>query len=388
MRGAERSGGSMDRRTMLRSAVIGMGALALDPGFFTRAAGAACSPNGPYGPLQAADGNGIRLPAGFSSRVIARSLSGVGSTGYTWPLFPDGGATFALGDGGWVYTANSEVPVWLGGASSISFAADGTITGARRILGGTSSNCAGGATPWGTWLSCEEIDRGYVYECNVLSNSPTRRPALGRFQHEAAAVDGARQVVYLTEDEGDGCFYRVRYPNPNDLSAGTLEVASVAGPDGGAVTWHQVPDPSGASTRTRNQVAAATRFDGGEGIWYGNDVVHFVTKGDNRIWRYDVVGQTLVVVYDDNTSCNPVLTGVDNVVVARSGDVYVAEDGGNMQLVILAPDESVSPFLEVTGQSDSEITGPAFSPDGTRLYFSSQRGNYVGITYEVSGAFR
>jgi secreted PhoX family phosphatase len=79
---------------------------------------------------------------------------------------------------------------------------------------------------------------------------------------------------------------------------------------------------------------------------------------------------------------------VDNVVVARSGDVYVAEDGGNMQLVILGPDESVSPFLEVTGQSGSEITGPAFSPDGSRLYFSSQRGGSGGITYEVRGPFR
>lgn len=378
----------MDRRTILRTAVVGIGTLALDPGFFTRAAGAACSPDGPYGALQAADGNGIRLPSGFSSRVIARAGSVVGGTGYRWPIFPDGGATFALGNGGWVYVANSEVPIGLGGASSISFDATGAITGARRILGGTSSNCAGGPTPWGTWLSCEERDRGYVYECNVLANSATRRPALGRFQHEAAAVDGARRVVYMTEDEGDGCFYRFRYVNANDLSSGTLEVATVSGADGGPVTWLPVPDPSGGSTRTRNQVAAARRFSGGEGIWYGADVVHFATKGDNRVWRYDIVSQQLTVVYDDNTSCNPVLTGVDNVVVARSGDVFVAEDGGNMQLVILAPDGSVSPFLEVTGQSGSELTGPAFSPDGTRLYFSSQRGNTFGITYEVRGPFR
>jgi secreted PhoX family phosphatase len=381
-------GQALDRRTLLSSAVIGMGALALDQGFWARAAGAACSPNGPYGALQAADGNGIRLPAGFSSRVIARAGSTVGGTGYTWHTFPDGGATFALADGGWVYTSNSEVPLWLGGASSISFAADGSITGARRILGSTWSNCAGGPTPWGTWLSCEEIDRGHVYECNVLSNSPTRRPALGRFQHEAAAVDGARQVVYMTEDESDGCFYRFRYPTPDNLSSGTLEVASVSVPQGGTVTWHQVPNPSGSGTRTRNQVPQATRFNGGEGIWYGNGVVHFATKGTNQVWRYDVVTQELTVIYDDDTSCNPVLTGVDNVMVARSGDVYVCEDGGNMQLVILAPDGSVSPFLEVTGQSDSELTGPAFSPDGSRIYFSSQRGNGLGITYEVSGPFR
>jgi len=106
------------------------------------------------------------------------------------------------------------------------------------------------------------------------------------------------------------------------------------------------------------------------------------------VWRYDVVSQQLTIVYDDGTSCNPVLTGVDNVLVGRAGDVYLAEDGGNMQLVTLAPAGSVSPFLEVSGQSGSEITGPAFSPDGSRLYFSSQRGNSNGITYEVRGPFR
>jgi secreted PhoX family phosphatase len=75
-------------------------------------------------------------------------------------------------------------------------------------------------------------------------------------------------------------------------------------------------------------------------------------------------------------------------VAARSGDLYVCEDGGDMQLVILGSDGSVSPFLQVDGQSGSELTGPTFSPDGSRLYFGSQRGNTVGISYEVRGPFR
>jgi secreted PhoX family phosphatase len=379
----------MDRRSVVRAGVVGIGLMALEPTAFVRAAGAACSATGPYGPPGAADGNGIRLPAGFTSRVIARSWSAVGRTGYSWPMYPDGGATFALAGGGWVYVANSEVPLGLGGASSVTFDASGAVVGARRILGGTWSNCAGGPTPWGTWLSCEEIDRGYVYECDVQTNRPTRRPALGRFTHEAAAVDGARRTVYLSEDEGDGCFYRFRYPTANDLSSGTLEVARLAGPDGGAVTWLPVPDPGGG-TPTRDQVAGATRFDGGEGLWFGADAVHLATKGDNRVWRYDVVAQTIAVVYDQATSCNPVLSGIDNVVMSRSGDVYVCEDGGDMQLVLLGADGSVSPFLQVTGQDGSELTGPAFSPDGRRLYLSSQRGGPLGlgVTYEVQGPFR
>jgi secreted PhoX family phosphatase len=378
----------MDRRSLLKSAVVGMSALVVGPTAFARVAGAQCTATGPYGPLGAEDARRLRLPAGFSSRVVARAWSRVSGTGYTWPMYPDGGATFPLAGGGWVYVANSEVPLALGGASSISFDAAGTITGARRILRGTSTNCAGGPTPWGTWLSCEEVDRGYVFECDVLADRPTRRPALGRFKHEAAAVDGARRVVYLSEDESDGCFYRFRYPTAGDLSSGTLEVAQVATPDGGAVTWLPVPDPTGASTRTRNQVAGATRFRGGEGLWYADDVVHLTTKGDNRVWRYDVVTATLSVAYDDATSCNPVLTGVDNVVVSRAGDVFVCEDGGDMQIVTLGADGSVSPFLQVMGQDGSELTGPAFSPDGRRLYFSSQRGNGFGITYEVAGPFR
>lgn len=83
---------------------------------------------------------------------------------------------------------------------------------------------------------------------------------------------------------------------------------------------------------------------------------------------------------------------MDNITGSSSGDLYVAEDGGNMEICLITPADVVSPFLRVSGQSGSEITGPAFSPDGTRLYFSSQRGtsgsSSGGITYEVRGPFR
>jgi len=199
-------------------------------------------------------------------------------------------------------------------------------------------------------------------------------------------------MMDLSEDEGDGGFYRFRPAGMNaagfpDLTAGALEIAEVAAD--GAVTWHEVPDPSNTSgTSVRNQVAAATRFDGGEGIWYHDGVVYLSTKGDTRVWAYDVVAQSIAVLYDGEAIMDPPLTGVDNVVVSCCGDVLVAEDGGSMQIVAILPSGELKPLVQVTGQDDSEITGPAFDPSGTRLYFNSQRGTTgSGFTYEITGPF-
>jgi secreted PhoX family phosphatase len=82
----------------------------------------------------------------------------------------------------------------------------------------------------------------------------------------------------------------------------------------------------------------------------------------------------LDLAYDDSLVANPPLNGVDNITGSRSGDLYVAEDGGNMEINIITPEGVVAPFLRILNHSSSEITGPAFNPAGNRLYFSSQRG--------------
>ena len=349
------------------------------------------------GPLQDPDENGLRLPVGFTSRVIARSGQAVGSTDYVWHNAPDGGAVFTTDDGGWIYVSNSETfPQLGGGAGALRFSAAGENVDAYRILADTTLNCAGGSTPWGTWLSCEENPVGQVWECDPLGvRDGVARPAMGLFQHEAAAIDDANQHAYLTEDVGDGRFYRFVYDAPGDLSAGELQVAQVLG-DGpeGTIEWHALPDPSAASEETRYQVAESTPFDGGEGIWNHEGVIYFATKGDNRVWAYDTATSMLTILYDAATSSNPILKGVDNLTVTPAGDVVVGEDGDDMQVVAVTANGSVVPLVQVTAQDGSEITGPAFGPSLQRLYFSSQRGadgadllGRSGITYEVSGPF-
>lgn len=346
------------------------------------------------GPLLPPDENGIMLPAGYRSRVLAvTGKPPLPDSDYVWHAEPDGGACFATPDGGWVYVSNSEVPAKGGGVGALRFNSLGEVVDSYPILSGTTSNCAGGRTPWNTWLSCEEVDHGLVYECDPFGEKFAEvRPALGAFRHEAVAVDTDHEHLYLTEDEPDGCFYRFRPQRPlPDLSAGVLEVAEVMEKNGKRlVQWHALPDPSAKDTLTRRQIAKARHFDGGEGIGFFGGKIYFTTKGDNRVWVYNVHNSEIDVLYDIKTSPNPILKGVDNVVITPAGDVIVAEDGGDNQLVALTPEGGVVPIVQVVGQDDSELCGPAFDPSYTRLYFSSQSGfskNGPGITYEIRGPF-
>ncbi len=392
----------LNRRKLLGDTISGLGLLGIGGGGLSSLATASpflCSRSlSKIGPLQAPDANGIRLPKGFGSRLVAASgtpvrLGNEKNSSYLWHIEPDGGACYATPDGGWIYVSNSEAGDGNGGVGALRFDKKGEIIDAYSILSGSSRNCAGGSTPWDTWLSCEEVSYGRVYECNIYGNDAKVRPGLGYFKHEAVAIDTINMHAYLTEDTSDGCLYRF-IPESIDngrmnFDRGTLQVAIVNSE--GSVTWQALsnPTPESAQTETRYQVRGARRFDGGEGIWYHDRIVTFTTKGDNRVWQYDLKADRLRVIYDGRSSQKPILRGVDNVTVSSDGHVLVAEDGGSMQICVISPSGEVYPLLKLENQDDSELTGPAISPSGDRIYFSSQRGGTTGkgLTYEIVGLF-
>ena len=146
------------------------------------------------------------------------------------------------------------------------------------------------------------------------------------------------------------------------------------------------------ATPTRRQVPESFAFDGGEGIWHQRGVIYFSTKGDRRVWALDVAAQRIEVIYDDFAFATPPLTSVDNLVMTPGGDVIVVEDqDAEQSAVAITPDGRYQELVRLgPSHVGSEVTGPAFSPDGRFFYFSSQRGTsgqagVDGVTYAVQG---
>ncbi len=224
----------MQRRSFLKLTAGGLGAGLVGARFLGLALPGAYAADGPYGPLQAADGNGIQLPAGFTSRVVATSGSVVPGTSYTWHGAPDGGACFPTAGGGWVYVSNSELSP--GGAGALRF------DSRRRGHVAPTGSCR---APPATARAGHAVGHLAVVRGDQHRPGVGVRPARGRRRRWSARpwarsttrrrpCDPVGQHVYLTEDAGSGKLRRFRPTTWGDLSAGTLEAAVVSG---STVTW-------------------------------------------------------------------------------------------------------------------------------------------------------
>lgn len=422
------------------------------------------SPFADMGPLLAPDANGIQLPAGFTSRVVAVfNEPPVPGNPFRWHSDPDGGGVFRTDDGGWIYVSNSEardattlfgalpqgpllgqlatrdslalvnsllgpitglLPIPLiipfsGGVSALRFDRDGNLVDAYPIQRNTTTNCSGGATPWGTWINGEEILDGYMFECSPLRDggTPIRLDRFGRKAHEQVAIDAAARAIYHTEDLGSNeRFYRTVFL-PEDWPAGgrpnydrgVLQVLVV---EGGIESARSGPTPlrwvnavDNGSPQFQVYLDEATIFAGNEGVWFLNDFVFFSTKSDDNIWVIDTLADTIESIYNpaDGPVGSPVdaseppMFGVDNIAMTLDGEMVVVEDGGDLRAMVLLPDRTTIPLLRLPGDPGvTEVTGPAFSPDGRRLYVSSQRAllngaprsfGTGGVTYEITMPF-
>ncbi|GAA1161922.1 PhoX family protein [Streptomyces hebeiensis] len=414
---------------------------------------------GGYGPLVPDPDGLLDLPEGFGYRVLSREGDPLRSGEGPVPGNHDGMAAFA-GRRGRVHlvrnhenraTAPRPVPVapgltydpmGKGGCTALELDGRDRVLGERVAIAGTAVNCAGGPTPWGTWLTCEETedragtngytkDHGFVFE--VDGSDPRRTgavplTAMGRFQHEAVAIDPGNGTVYETEDAFDkpfGLFYRFLPNKPRGgigslRAGGTLEAMRVPGvPDLSTVQetgatfdrieWVRVPDPLAKETAIRFQDFGAggiTHAQKLEGCYWGGRCVYFVSSFAHRsagsaadhfgqVWRYDPHRRrlTLVIVFGPDTDVQLPGESPDNICLAPGGGLMVCEDGGGAQHVFGVTRKGevypVARGAQNVGTPDDpewgEFAGVTFSPDGRTMYVNCYN---PGTTFAVTGPWR
>jgi len=444
------------------AASLGFAGLAL---LFQRASGAAPATllvDG-YGPLQADPAKVLDLPKGFRYTIISRHGDKM-DDGLLVPARQDGMAAFPGPDGTTVLVCNHEISTddlkssgfgrdnalaadldpatfydfghgkgpALGGTTTLVYDTNtGEVLRRFMSLRGTVRNCAGGPTPWGSWITCEEDvtladaahaqDHGWCFEvpahADPFAASPLPIKGMGRFNHEAIAVDPVSGVVYLTEDRPDGLLYRYVPNTPGQmLAGGRLQALVRKGVpsydtrnwgDGKPMsvgesfetTWMDLEDTDAPKDdlRLRGFARGGARFARGEGMWYGNGAVYFAcTNGGEakagQVFKYvpspaegtaaesDQPGRlTLFVELNDPG----LIENCDNLTVAPWGDLILCEDGsGDQYLVGITPEGGIYKFAHNAGQSNSEFAGATFSPDGTTLFVNVQSD---GLTLAITG---
>ncbi len=426
---------TMSRRSFLRRGAVLTGGALVAPAVLqglallgTNGRVYAAPGDGGYGPLfptaDLRDGVlRISLPAGFQYRSfgVAGTLM---SDGNLTPLAHDGMAAYRHGRRirlvrnhedrnapGVGSTAGDPTKKYdpLGGGGTTTLVINPATRELVRdfiSLNGTTVNCAGGPTPWNSWLTCEETTvgptqgwdepHGYVFDVPAGANSPVDAipfPAMGRFSHEAVAVDPRTWIVYETEDNGNNSgFYRYVSRRPGRLAEGELEMLAIDGAPNYdtrtdqvlgqklPVTWVGIPDPDPAAAETDQSAvffqgfaAGGARFARLEGCWYGQRSIFIVsTNGGNagvgQVWEYRPRGRdkgTLTLVFESPSEM--VLDGPDNITVNPHGGLVLCEDGdGDQFLRGITPKGEIFDFAKNL-QNDSEWAGATF--------ISADRGN-------------
>ncbi|BAG18290.1 MULTISPECIES: alkaline phosphatase PhoX [Streptomyces] len=409
-----------------------------------------------YGPLVPDPDGLLDLPKGFRYRVLSREGDPLRSGEGLVPGNHDGMAALRGRNGRIHLVRNHENrhtarigvptvegltydPAAKGGCTSLELDGRNKVLGERVAIAGTAVNCAGGPTPWRTWLTCEENedkagtngytkDHGFIFEVDGADPRRTGAvplTAMGRFQHEAIAVDPKSGIVYETEDAFDrpfGLFYRFLPEKPlggtGSLRAGgALEAMRVPGvPDLSSVQetgtsfdrieWVPVPDPLAAQTPIRFQdfgPKGITHAQKLEGCYWGGSSVYFVSsfaRSDEgsaadhygQVWRYEPGKRrlTLVVIFGPDTDVQLPGESPDNICLAADGGLMVCEDGGGAQHV-LGVTRRGEVYAMARGRQNigtpeepewGEFAGVAFSPDGSTMYVNCYT---PGTTFAVTG---
>jgi len=421
----------------------------------------------PPGPLQNQTNDILALPKGFSYKVISRQ-GDLMNDGLLVPGLYDGMGAFKMKHDKILFVRNHEIGPGPNSTSPFGLQNQhiGKISkdkiydfgkGERTCLGGTTTfvynektqrveleylsltgtirNCAGGITPWNSWITCEETefrsgehsgflekDHGYNFEVPATEKigliDPVPIKAMGRFVHEAVAVHPKEGIVYQTEDSDTGIFYRYLPNSKGKLHRGgklqclTLKEWKSADtrnwttlltdkfPDRKLfeVEWvdlDEVESPNN-DLRMRGFQKGAARFARGEGIWYGKNELFFActSGGKNlagQIFRYipgkyegharekDAPGKLELFLQPDDIT---IFQNCDNLTVAPWGDVIICEDKADPRIIGITPTGKTYVIAKNIGYSKSEFAGPVFSPSGKTLFVNIQS---PGLTLAITG---